>query len=127
MESIFGHAIAGRNQWREGVLYDPRDVTIEWQRLIRRWDLAYSDYTSMCGKSNGSSGSSITGPTIEQAKLRLVEIKNEIDRLITRSAELRRASPDELQFAVMETKIANLSDESQALCGGKASPSEGGS
>jgi hypothetical protein len=89
----------------------------EWQRLMRRWDVAYSEYTSVCGKSNGQSGSPINDWTIEQAKLRLVEIKNEIDRIIARSVERRRGSPDALQFAVIETKMANLHGASQTPAG----------
>jgi hypothetical protein len=93
-----------------------QDVQLEWQRLMRRWEIAYADYRSMCGHHMTShpNRALLNDAALEQAKLHLANIKREIDQLISQRGQTRPESADQLQFAVIETKIANLSRVSTA-------------
>ena len=87
---------------------DEQDIVAECQRLLRRWELVYADYTAIRGKrptADGQSGTTTDDAAIEREQLNLIQIKEKIDKLISQSARTRAASPDRLQFAIIETKI----------------------
>jgi hypothetical protein len=95
---------------------DAQDIVAEWQRLMRRWELVYADYTT------GQSGITMDDAAIERVQLNLIQIKEQIDKLISQSSQTRAASPDQLQFAVIKTKINRLLEE---MAKARAEPSAG--
>lgn len=80
-----------------------RNFVAEWQRLMRRWETACENYVATCNER-----SSMQDPTlstmIEQRRLKLVEIKQEIDTLISLCSRTRLARRRPLVFTRIETK-----------------------
>jgi hypothetical protein len=103
--------------WKWGTsLHNSQDVVAEWQCLMRRWELAYGDYTAMCAGSPTADDQTgtIVSAAIQRAQLNLIEIKRQIDELISRCGQARAASPELLRFTVIETKNAELLEKMKA-------------
>jgi hypothetical protein len=92
------------------MLYDSKHIMTEWQRLMERWELAYADYATLRAKGPMRDGQErIQTGELELAERNLVEIKHRIDDLIGRGAvRAQAASPDEMRFALIESKMANF-------------------
>lgn len=83
-----------------------KDVMAEWQRLMSRWESACASYAAVCDGNpevrGQSDAHSVDDAAIEQARRNLIEIKLQIDSLITARGRVRAASPEPLRFALLE-------------------------
>jgi hypothetical protein len=62
----------------------------EWQRLMRRWETACANYATTCNERATVQDPALAN-MIEQRRLKLIEVKREIDTLISLCSRARRA------------------------------------
>lgn len=91
-----------------------QDIVAEWQRLMRLWDSAYAEYSTV---RDDLAESLHLGPAdekadaaIEPALRGLNGIKQQIDSLISGCQHSRTSSPDSLRFALLEVQATLLTD-----------------
>ena len=79
----------------------------EWQRLMRLWESARVSYGAMCESSppqdHGQNSARSADAAIDNARRDLIEIKRQIDSLLSAGGRARAASPEPLRFALLET------------------------
>src|SRR5262245_4194056 len=80
-----------------------RNSVAEWQRLMRRWETACADYAAICNEKSTVQDPAAT-TMVEQSRLKLVEVKKEIDTLISLCSRTRRKRHRPLVFARIEIK-----------------------
>src|SRR5262249_21364253 len=68
-----------------------RDAVAEWQRLMRRWELAYADYTVVCAKSAAVDGTTMAEerPVPMRVRLDLPTAARDADGTYQRSPPVR--------------------------------------
>jgi hypothetical protein len=94
-----------------------QDFVAEWQRLMQLWETAFAGYAAVCESRNPSTSKDTAQPAsgdVEQARLNLIRIKQEIDDLISACARTRAASPDPLRFALLDAQTKRLVDTTSA-------------
>jgi hypothetical protein len=73
--------------------------------LMRRWDSACTDYSAVC---EAPPDTLTAGADIERARRNLVQIKEQIDALISMSSRRRAADPAPPKFAFIQPTTDGL-------------------
>ena len=81
------------------------NVVEDWQTLMRRWDSACTDYSAVC---EAPADRLTAGADIERARRNLVQIKEQIDALISMSSRRRAADPAPPRFALIQPTTDGL-------------------
>ena len=81
------------------------NVVAEWQMLMRRWESACTVYSAVCeAPTDGLTADA----DIERARQNLVQIKEQIDALISASSRRRAADPAPPKFALIQPTTDGL-------------------
>jgi len=81
------------------------DVVAEWQTLMRRWESACTDYSAAC---EAPSDTLTAGADLDRVRRNMVQIKEQIDALISTSSRRRVAEPAPPKFALIQPTTDDL-------------------